>query len=116
MATGLVIAMTIGLQNMPEGVAVALPLLREGYSQGKSLWYSVLTSVVEPVGALLGLVLVSISQPILPWKLAFAADAMLFVVSEEMIPESHRKEFAREATFGLIAGFVVMMFLDCLFT
>jgi ZIP family zinc transporter len=116
MAAGLVIAMAIGLQNMPEGVAVALPLLREGYSQGKSLWYAVLTGVVEPVGALLGLVLVSISQPILPWKLAFAADAMLFVVSEEMIPESHRKEFAREATFGLIAGFVVMMFLDCLFT
>jgi ZIP family zinc transporter len=115
MAAGLVIAMAIGLQNMPEGVAVALPLLREGYSQGKSLWYAVLTSVVEP-GALLGLVLVSISQPILPWELAFAAGAMLFVVSDEMIPGSHRKGFAREATFGLIAGFVVMMFLDCLFT
>jgi len=115
-AAGLVIAMAIGLQNMPEGLAVALPLLREGYSQGKSLWYAILTGLVEPVGGLLGVALVSIFQPILPWGLAFAAGAMLFVVSDEMIPESHRKGYAREATFGLIAGFVVMMFLDCLFT
>ncbi len=101
---------------MPEGLAVALPLLREGYSQGKSLWYAILTGAVEPVGGLLGVALVSIFQPILPWGLAFAAGAMLFVVSDEMIPESHRKGYAREATFGLIAGFVAMMFLDCLFT
>jgi ZIP family zinc transporter len=71
---------------------------------------------VEPVGGLLGVALVSISQPILPWGLAFAAGAMLFVVSDEMIPESHRKGYAREATFGLIAGFVVMMLLDVIFT
>jgi len=115
-AAGLVIAMAIGLQNMPEGLAVALPLLREGYTQGKSLWYAFLTGIVEPVGGLLGVALVSIFHPILPWGLAFAAGAMLFVVSDEMIPESHRKGYAREATFGLIAGFVVMMFLDCLFT
>jgi len=114
--TGLVISTAIGLQNMPEGLAVALPLLREGYSQGKSLWYATLTGFVEPVGGLLGAALVSISKPILPWGLAFAAGAMLFVVSDEMIPESHRKEFAREATFGLITGFVIMMLLDCLFT
>jgi ZIP family zinc transporter len=115
-AAGLVIATAIGLQNMPEGLAVALPLLREGYSRGKSLWYATLTGVVEPCGGLLGVALVSIFQPILPWALAFAAGAMLFVVSDEMIPESHRKGYAREATFGLIAGFVVMMFLDSLFT
>ncbi len=115
-AAGLVIAMAIGLQNMPEGLAVALPLLREGYTRGKSLWYAILTGIVEPLGGLLGVALVSISQPILPWGLAFAAGAMLFVVSDEMIPESHRKGFAREATFGLIAGFVAMMLLDCLFT
>ncbi len=114
-ATGLVIAMAIGLQNMPEGLAVALPLLREGYSRGKSLGYGTLTGLVEPVGGLLGAAIVSISQPILPWGLAFAAGAMLFVVSDEMIPESHRKGFAREATLGLIAGFVIMMLLDCLF-
>lgn len=114
-ATGLVIATAIGLQNMPEGLAVALPLLREGYSRGKSVWYGTLTGLVEPVGGLLGVALVSIFQSILPWGLAFAAGAMLFVVSDEMIPESHRKGFAREATFGLIAGFVLMMFLDCFF-
>ena len=114
-ATGFVIAMAIGLQNMPEGLAVALPLLREQYSRGRSLWYATLTGLVEPVGGLLGVAMVSIFQPILPWGLAFAAGAMLFVVSDEMIPESHRKGFAREATFGLIVGFVVMMLLDCLF-
>jgi len=79
------------------------------------LWYATLTGAVEPVGGLLGVALVVIFQPILPWALAFAAGAMLFVVSDEMIPESHRKGFAREATFGLIVGFVAMMFLDCLF-
>jgi ZIP family zinc transporter len=114
-AAGLVIALAIGLQNMPEGLAVALPLLREQYSRSKSLGYATLTGLVEPVGGLLGVALVSVFQPILPWGLAFAAGAMLFVVSDEMIPESHRKGFAREATFGLIAGFVVMMFLDTLF-
>jgi ZIP family zinc transporter len=112
---GLVVAMAIGLQNMPEGLAVALPLLREGYSRRSSLWYGTLTGLVEPVGGLLGVALVSIFHPILPWALAFAAGAMLFVISDEIIPESHRKGFERQATFGLIAGFVVMMLLDCIF-
>lgn len=115
-AAGLVIAMAIGLQNMPEGLAVALPLLREGYSRRKCLWYGTLTGLVEPVGGLLGVALVSIFHPILPWGLAFAAGAMLFVVSDEMIPESHRKGFEREATFGLILGFVIMTLLDSIFT
>lgn len=114
-AAGLVVATAIGLQNMPEGLAVALPLLREGYSKRKSLWYGTLTGLVEPVGGLLGVALVSIFHPILPWALVFAAGAMLFIVSDEMIPESHRKGFEREATFGLIAGFVIMMLLDCIF-
>jgi ZIP family zinc transporter len=112
-AAGLVVAMAIGLQNMPEGLAVALPLVREGYSRRKSLLYGTLTGLVEPLGGLLGLALISVFLPLLPWGLAFAAGAMLFVVSDEMIPESHRKGFEREATFGLIAGFVLMMFLDC---
>ena len=107
--------MAIGLQNMPEGLAVALPLLREGYSRRRSLWYGTLTGLVEPVGGLLGVTLVSIFHPILPWALAFAAGAMLFVISDEMIPESHRGGFEREATFGLIAGFVIMMLLDTIF-
>ena len=114
-ASGFVIATAIGLQNMPEGLAVALPLLREGYSRRKSLWYATLTGLVEPLGGLLGAALVSIFHPILPWGLSFAAGAMLFIVSDEIIPESHRKGFEREATFGLIAGFVIMMLLDCLF-
>lgn len=116
LAAGFVIALAIALQNMPEGLAVALPLLREGYSRGRSLWYGTLTGLVEPVGGLLGVALVTIFRPILPWALAFAAGAMLFVVSDEMIPESHRKGFEREATFGLVAGFIIMMLLDNLFT
>jgi len=116
LAAGFVIAMAIGLQNMPEGLAVALPLLREGYSRRKSLWYGTLTGLVEPIGGLLGVTLVSIFHPILPWALAFAAGAMLLVVSDEMIPESHRKGFGKEATFGFMVGFVVMMLLDSLFT
>jgi ZIP family zinc transporter len=115
-AAGLVVAMAIGLQNMPEGLAVALPLLREGYSRSKSLWYGTLTGLVEPVGGLLGVALVSVFHPVLPWALAFAAGAMLFVVSDEIIPESHRKGFEREATFGFMAGFVIMMVLDSLFS
>jgi len=114
-SAGLVVATAIGLQNMPEGLAVALPLLREGYSRRRSLWYGTLTGLVEPVGGILGIALVSIFHPVLPWALAFAAGAMIFVVSDEIIPESHRKGFEREATFGLIAGFIIMMLLDCLF-
>jgi ZIP family zinc transporter len=114
-AAGLVVAIAIGLQNMPEGLAVALPLLREGYSGRKSLGYGTLTGLVEPVGGLLGVALVSIFHPILPWVLAFASGAMLFVVSDEIVPESHRKGFERQATFGLVAGFIVMMLLDSIF-
>lgn len=111
-ARGLVIATAIGLQNMPEGLAVAFPLVREKYGRVKSLWYATLTGLVEPVGGLLGAAMVSLSRPILPWGLAFAAGAMIFIVSDEMVPESHRKGFEREATFGLVIGFIVMMLLD----
>jgi zinc transporter, ZIP family len=109
---GLIIALAIGLQNLPEGLAVAFPLVREGYTRRRALWVATLTGLVEPLGGLLGVALVSLAEPILPWGLAFAAGAMIFVVSDEMIPESHRKGFEREATFGLILGFLVMMFLD----
>jgi len=112
---GMAVAMAIGLQNMPEGLAVAMPLIREKYSRFKALGYATLTGLVEPIGGLLGVALVSVSSRFLPWGLAFAAGAMLFIVSDEMIPESHRKGFAREATLGLISGFVVMMFLDTVF-
>jgi ZIP family zinc transporter len=111
-ARGVLVGLAIGLQNMPEGLAVAFPLVREGYSRVRSLWIATLTGLVEPVGGLLGVALVSLAEPLLPWGLAFAAGAMVFVVSDEIIPESHRKGFEREATFGLIVGFIVMMMLD----
>ncbi len=114
-ARGVLVALAIGLQNMPEGLAVAFPLVREGHSRTKSLGIATLTGLVEPVGGLLGVALVSFAEPVLPWGLAFAAGAMIFVVSDEIIPESHRKGFEREATFGLILGFLVMMVLDTFF-
>ncbi len=114
-ARGSLVALAIGLQNMPEGLAVAFPLVREGYSRVRSLWIATLTGLVEPVGGLLGVALVSFAEPVLPWGLAFAAGAMVFVVSDEIIPESHRKGFEREATFGLIVGFLIMMILDTYF-
>jgi len=113
-ATALAIA--IGLQNMPEGLAVALPLARAGYNRGRALWYATLTGFVEPVGGLIGVSAVIIARPILPYGLGFAAGAMLYVVFDEMIPESHRKGHEREATFGGIVGFALMMVLDNIFT
>ena len=109
---GMALAVGIGLQNMPEGLVVALALLTLRYSMAQALWVSLLTGLVEPVGGLLGAGVVSVAMPVLPWGLAFAAGAMLFVVSDEIIPESHRKGFEKEATFGVMAGFVVMMLLD----
>lgn len=113
---GLVVAIAIGLQNAPEGLAVALPLLKERYSKWKALGYATLTGLVEPIGSFLGIVLVSLAHSLLPWGLAFAAGAMLFIVVDEMIPESHQKGFGRKATFGFISGFSIMMLLDSIFT
>jgi len=112
---GFSMAITIGLQNAPEGLAVALPFLRAGYRRVKALGYATLTGLVEPIGSLLGLALVSITHLFLSWGLAFTAGAMLFVIIDEMIPESHQKGFGRKATFGLIGGFAVMILLDSLF-
>lgn len=109
---GAALAIGIGLQNIPEGLAVALPLVREKYSRGKALLYATLTGLAEPIGGLLGVSLFSLARPLLPIGLSFAAGAMLFVVCDELIPESHRKGHERAATFGLIAGFIIMMVLD----
>ncbi len=109
---GLILAIGIGLQNMPEGLAVALALLREGYSQKKSFLIALLTGLVEPIGGFLGLWLVNVFKPILPFTLAFAAGAMLFVISDEIIPETHNNGNEREATYGILIGFVIMMILD----
>lgn len=112
-ANGLTIAIGIGLQNMPEGLAVALPLIREGYPRWKAFLIALATGLVEPVGGLLGIGLVNIARPLLPFTLAFAAGAMLFVISHEIIPESqHNGNNSKLATHSLMVGFVVMMFLD----
>ncbi|MEM3526099.1 MAG: ZIP family metal transporter [Candidatus Jordarchaeaceae archaeon] len=115
-SAGIVLATAIGLQNMPEGLAVALPLLRENFSKWKSGGYATLTGLVEPVGGMIGILIVSVSHQILPFAMAFAAGAMIWVVSDEMIPESHTKGHEREATIGVIIGFLIMMILDNLLT
>ena len=112
MASGTSLAIGIGLQNMPEGLAVALPLLGLGYSRTKAISIALMTGLVEPVGGLLGVAAVSIFYPVLPFGMAFAAGAMLFVISDEIIPETHAKGRSRLATFGLVVGFVIMMSLD----
>lgn len=109
---GLTLALGIGLQNMPEGLAVALGLIRENYTPKKAFFIALLTGLVEPIGGFLGLWLVRIFKPILPFTLAFAAGTMLFVISDEIIPETHIDGHERAATYGVLIGFVIMMFLD----
>jgi len=111
-ANGLSLAIAIGLQNIPEGLAVALPLRREGYSTLKAFGVAAGTGLVEPVGGLLGVGLVQVAQPLLPWALAFAAGAMLFVIAYEIIPETQKDSSSKIATHVLLLGFVIMMFLD----
>ena len=106
------LAIGIGLQNFPEGTAVALPLRREGMSRLRCLWYGQLSGAVEPVAGVLGALLVLQMSAVLPYALAFAAGAMIFVVAEELIPESQRKGNVDLATMGVIAGFAIMMTLD----
>lgn len=109
---GLALAIGIGIQNMPEGLAVALPLIRDGRTRIYAWFIALLTGLVEPIGGLFGASLVSVAQPVLPAALAFAAGAMLFVISDEIIPETHREGNQRVATYGVIVGFIVMMALD----
>lgn len=111
---GVIIAFGIGLQNMPEGLAVALSLVREKYTVRKAFLIALLTGLVEPVGAFLGYGMVSIFQPVLGFILALAGGAMLFVISDEIIPETHSNGYEREATYGIIIGFIIMMILDIL--
>jgi ZIP family zinc transporter len=106
------LAVGIGLQNFPEGLAVAMPLRREGVSRMKSFWYGQLSASVEPVAGVLGAAFALYARPILPYGLAFAAGAMVFVVIEEVIPEAQRGGNGDLATMGLMLGFVVMMILD----
>jgi len=108
------IALTIGIgiQNFPEGMAVSMPLRRQGLSRWKSFNYGQLSAIVEPVAACIGAWAVMTFQPILPYALAFAAGAMIFVVVEEVIPETQRDKFTDIAVLGFIGGFIIMMMLD----
>ncbi|MBI3016327.1 MAG: ZIP family metal transporter [Candidatus Tectomicrobia bacterium] len=110
------LAIGIGLQNFPEGMAVAMPLRREGVSRLKSFWYGQLSAVVEPIAGVFGAAAVLLARPILPYALAFAAGAMIFVVVEEVVPESQRSGYGDLATMGLMSGFTVMMVLDVAFS
>lgn len=109
---GIPVAVGIGLQNLPEGLVVAVSLVAEQYAVGYALGVSLLTGLVEPIGGIIGASVVAIAQFLLPWAMAFAAGAMLFVISDEIIPESHERGQEQEATLGIMAGFVVMMLLD----
>ena len=111
-AGAVVLALGIGIQNFPEGIAVSMPLRRQGLSRFKSFWYGQLSAVVEPIAAVVGAVAVTFFTPILPYALAFAAGAMIFVVVEEVIPETQQDKYTDIATLGFIGGFIVMMCLD----
>lgn len=111
-ASALTLAIGIGLQNFPEGVAVAMPLRRMGLSRFKSFVYGQASAIVEPVAGLAGAMAVSVFTPILPYALAFAAGAMIFVVVEEVIPETQLDKNTDVATLGFMVGFAVMMTLD----
>ena len=106
------LALGIGIQNFPEGTAVAMPLRREGMSRSKSFMYGQASGAVEPIAAVIGAGLVMLMQPILPYALAFAAGAMIFVVAEELIPESQKEGDTDLPTIGLMCGFALMMTLD----
>lgn len=112
LAAAIALAIGIGIQNLPEGTAVSLPLRGTGMSRTKSFFYGQLSAVVEPLAAVIGAAAVTAARPILPYMLAFAAGAMIFVVVEEVIPESQRSENTDLATGGAMAGFAVMMLLD----
>jgi ZIP family zinc transporter len=106
------LAIGIGIQNFPEGFAVAMPLRRSGFSRRKSFWYGQLSAIVEPIAGVLGAIAVVYMQPLLPFALAFAAGAMIYVVVEEVIPETQRDKYTDIAVLGFIGGFLVMMILD----
>jgi ZIP family zinc transporter len=111
-AGALTLAIGIGIQNFPEGIAVSMPLRRMGMSRRKSFMYGQASALVEPVAGVLGAVAVTFFTPLLPYALAFAAGAMIFVVVEEVIPETQQDNNTDIATLGFIGGFIVMMMLD----
>ncbi|GBU07199.1 zinc transporter [Bacteroidales bacterium] len=116
LASAMVLALGIGLQNFPEGAAVSIPLRREGFSRRKAFTYGQLSGIVEPISGVLGAYLVLQVEPLLPYALSFAAGAMIFVVVEELIPESQRGNETDYSTIGAMLGFATMMVLDVALT
>ena len=112
LAGAIALAIGIGIQNFPEGLAVSMPLRREGFSRGKSFLYGQASGLVEPIAGVLGAAAVLLMQPILPYALSFAAGAMIYVVVEELIPESQQGQDTHMSTIGAMLGFAVMMILD----
>ncbi|WP_316347163.1 ZIP family metal transporter [Desulfuromonas acetoxidans] len=112
LAGAIALAVGIGIQNFPEGSAVSVPLRREGMSRGKSFWYGQLSGMVEPIAGVLGAMAVIWMEPLLPYALSFAAGAMIYVVVEEVIPESQLARNTDLATVGAMCGFAIMMTLD----
>lgn len=111
-AGAMTLALGIGIQNFPEGVAVAMPLRSSNVSPFQSFWYGQLSAIVEPIAGVLGAAAVLLFRPILPYAMAFAAGAMIFVVVEDLIPEAHAEGNVDLATLGVMVGFTVMMVLD----
>jgi len=111
-AAAVALAIGIGIQNLPEGLAVSMPLRREGLSGRRSFWYGQISGMVEPVAGVLGAAFVLVARPVLPYVLGFAAGAMIFVVVEEVVPESQQGGNTDLATMGAMIGFAVMMVLD----
>ncbi|WP_232522313.1 ZIP family metal transporter [Marinimicrobium alkaliphilum] len=109
---GIPLAIGIFIQNIPEGLAIAVALYTIGYSRTFAFWVAVLTGMIEPIGGLFGATLVTIAVPLLPWILGGAAGAMLFIISNEIIPETHKDGHENAATFALLGGFALMTILD----
>jgi len=112
LASAVALAIGIGIQNFPEGLAVSAPLRREGWKLGKAFMFGQASGIVEPIAAVIGAVATLLMRPILPYALAFAAGAMIYVVAEELIPESKRESHSDIPTIGVMLGFAVMMLLD----
>ena len=108
----LALSIGIAIQNFPEGAIISMPLKEEGYSKLKAFLYGFASGIVEPIAALIAILLTYYVSTILPFVLAFAAGAMIYVVVEELIPEANEGEHSNLATIGLAVGFVLMMVLD----
>ena len=113
---GVALATAVALQNIPEGLAVALPLVALGYRREQAVLIATLTGLIEPIGGVLGIVMAKAFVPLMPIGMAFAAGAMLFVITDDIIPETQSRGKARYATFAMMTGFIIMMILDNLMT